>query len=136
MANIISGKSGVVKTGGTPTALVDIAMWSIEVKAQENVHATNSTGGWKTRSIGVKNATGKIKAMQNDDAAVGLVVGNTYAAQFHIDGSGSNYYSGSIVITGFDGYEVDMNDGKEVAATFSWGCNGAITANGDVPALV
>lgn len=135
MANIISGKSGTVKVGATPTALVDIAMWSMECKVVESAHASNSTSGWKTRCAGVKDATGKLKAWQNDGAAVALVVGNTYAAQFHIDGSGANYYSGSILITGFDGYEVDMNDGKEVAANYSWGANGALTANGTVPAL-
>jgi hypothetical protein len=110
-------------------------MWNISPKVTSNANASSSTSGWKTRSAGVKDATGKIRIYQTDSGAPQLVIGTAYDVELHIDASGSNYYSGSILVESFDGYEVDLNEGKEVYADYTWGANGAITATGDVPAL-
>lgn len=136
MSNIISGKLGTVFIGASPVELPNVASWSLEPKVATNSHASNSTAGWKTRSAGVKDHTGKIKVYQTDSATPpALVIGTVYTVRLEIDASGSNYYGGSIMIESFGGMTVDMHDGKEITYEYSFGSNGTLTAIGNVPAL-
>jgi hypothetical protein len=136
MSNIISGKSGTVKFGSTPVVVPNVAQWTLEPKVVANAHASNSTSGWKTRSAGVKDATGKLKIYQTDGSAPAVIIGETYDCQLHTDATGNNYYSGKIMIEGFGGMTVDMNEGKEVTYEYSFGASGPLAANGNVPPLV
>lgn len=133
MANIISGKNGTLQASAAEVA--NMAEWSLEAKAATNSHATNSTAGWKTRSSGVKDATGKVKIMLTDGTAPTLVLGQSYPVEFHLDETGSNFYSGSIMIESLGGLVIDTNDGKEVAVEYAWGANGPLLANGNAPML-
>jgi hypothetical protein len=130
---IISGKAGTVKIG--ETAVADVAEWTIEASVVENSHATNSTAGWKTRSAGVKDASGSIKIFLSDGTPTQLIIGEKYTIEFHVDGTGSNKYTGSVMITSLGGVTVDMDEGTEIAAEYSWGANGALVGAGTVPLL-
>lgn len=130
---IISGKAGTVKLG--ETAVADVAEWTIEASVVENSHASNSTAGWKTRSAGVKDASGTLKVYLSDGVPTQLIIGEKYDIVFQTDGTGDNKYSGSVMITAMGGLTVDMNDGTELSVEYSWGANGAIVGAGDVPLL-
>lgn len=132
--NIISGKAGTIVISATDVP--NIAKWSLTAKANINAHATNSTAGWKTRSAGTKDATGKIQVMQTDSATPTVFIpGTVHTVELHTDDSGTNYYSGDIMIGELSGVDVDINDGKEIGPEHSWGAVGALLANGNVPPL-
>ena len=64
-----------------------------------------------------------------------IILGGSYAAKLHIGDSGSNYYSGTIIITGMGELTIDIDEGKEVAQEYNFMFNGAVVSNGNVPAL-
>lgn len=133
MANHLSGKNGTVLKGGV--AVAELSMWDMEVEVPINSRGTNSSAGWKKKSTGVKSAKGKLKFAVVDAAQEEIVPGETYAMEFHIDDSGSNYYSCNAVIGNMSGLEVDMDEGKDVSTEYAWEADGAVTANGNVPRL-
>ena len=109
--------------------------WTLEVEVPINSRGSNSSAGWKKKSTGVKNAKGKLQFAVVAGSQEELVPGETYALEFHVDSSGSNYYSGSCVIGNMSGLEVDMDEGKDVSTEFVWECDGALSAVGNVPRL-
>jgi len=133
MADHLSGTNGTAKKGAT--AVAELMMWSMEVEVPINSLGTNSSAGWKKASTGVKRAKGKLKFAVVAGAQEEIVPGETYTMEFHVDATGSNYYSGSVVIGTMGGLEVDMDEGKDISTEFTWESNGAITANGNVPPL-
>lgn len=130
--SIISGKSGTVKIGSTPTTLPNVAFWSLDRKVAINAHASNSTSGEKTRSAGVGDCMGEIHIYQTDGAAPALTPGEVVEAVLDVDGTDTNKYSGDIMIEEFTGMGVDLNDGKEIVYKYKWGQDGALTAAGNV----
>lgn len=133
MANHLSGKNGTAKKGAT--AVAELAMWNMDVEVPINARGTNSSGGWKKTSSGTKHAKGKLKFAVVDGAQEEIVPGEQYDMEFHMDDSGSNYYSGNVTIGNLSGLEVDMDEGKDISSEFTWEANGALTANGNVPRL-
>lgn len=129
----ISGKSGHVTI--TAVEAPDMTKWSIGQSVNIKAQATNSTAGWKERIAGVADASGSMSIVQASAAASPLTPGSTFAAVFDIDGTAANTYTGTIMIESFDGYEVNMDDGGEVIATYKWGAHGALVAAGNVPPL-
>ncbi len=92
---VVTGVGATFKQGGGPTVVSHTAEWTIDVKVNENPHATNSTSGWKQRTVGTKDWTGTVKVYVDDGGASPMALGTSYAMEFHIDNGGSNYYSGT-----------------------------------------
>ena len=134
MAAHLSGTNGTAKNG--VTAVAELTKWTLEVEVPINSRGSNSSAGWKKKSTGVKNAKGKLQFAVVAGAQEELVPGETYDLEFHVDDVGTNYYSGSCVIGNMSGLEVDMDEGKDISTEFVWECDGALTANGNVPLLV
>jgi len=133
----LSGSSGSVQYGGADTDLANVSQWSIAPAITSAQRATSSTGGWKGTVVGTRSAGGKITVIQQDGQSNPdpIILGGSYAAKLHIDDSGSNYYSGTIVITGMGELTVDIDEGGEVSQEYNYMFNGAVTSNGNVPAL-
>jgi len=130
----LSGKNGTLKLGGN--AVAHIRNWTIDDTSNNPTFATNATSCAKTRIAGVKDSTGTFEYVIDDGAgSVPLVSGSTATAQFHIDGTDSNYYECGIIIDSA-GNGADINDGGEVVVTYNWGgtsvlqYNGLVTASG------
>ena len=135
---VVSGTKGTVKKGAAEVA--NVAMWSLTPTITVGKHGSNSTEGWKGRSSGTRDATGKLKIwLVNDAGEQGapeeLILGELYDLELHTDDSGNNYYSGEFMIEGMGTLEVDMDDGKEMSVEYTIGPNGKITENGKVPKL-
>lgn len=131
----VSGKAGKVQTGATPADVADVMGWTIAFSYEQTAFASSSTAKHKKRVIGVGDSTGTIKIAQQDDGAPGLTVGADVAVVLDIDGTDANKYTGTISLTAFDGYDVDLDTGALITANFTWGQNGKLTPAGNVPAI-
>jgi hypothetical protein len=124
----LSGKDGTVYLSGAEVA----HMRNFNVDASVNIDAfnTNSTSGWNARVPGVKDATGTFEwVLPVGFTSTPLDVGDCVAGQFHVDGTGSNYWSGRIVIES-EGVPVDVTAGGAIVFSYGWGSDGALTKNG------
>jgi hypothetical protein len=133
-----SGKTGTVKrdVAATQTEIPHTQSWKLDVEATESKTGTNSTSGYFERATGTVDVTGEINVIVHDGETAPLVIGTTYDMELHIDDAGTNYYGGDFIVSAQKGLEVEMEDGsKFLKITYTIGCMGAITANGDVPPL-
>jgi len=133
-----SGKNGTVKrdVAATQTEVPHTQMWKLDFEATESKTGTNSTGGYFQRATGTVDATGEITCIVHDGEVAPFTIGTEYDMELHIDDSGANYYAGDFMVTKQTGLEVEMEDGsKLLKAVYTIGCQGVITANGDVPPI-
>lgn len=135
MAKTLSGKNGKVQTGATPADVDDIAHWTIEIGYEITAYGSSETAGHKKRTVGTGDTTGEIKIWQQDDVAIGLTVGAEVAVVLDLDGGDVNKYTGSVVVESFSGFQVNMDGGEGVFATYTWGADGKLTAAGTAPPL-
>jgi hypothetical protein len=64
-----------------------------------------------------------------------LAVGTEYDVQLHVDDSGDNFWSGTVVITAMNDYTVDIENQALVAYGYTFKTQGALTPNGTLAAL-
>ena len=130
-----SGKAGTVKrdVAASQTEVPHTQMWKLDFEATESKTGTNSTGGYFSRATGTVDATGEITCIIHDGETAPFTIGTEYDMELHINDSGSDYYSGDFMVSAMTGLEVEMEDGsKFLKAVYKIGCNGVVTANGDV----
>ena len=127
----LSGKDGTLYIG---TEVCQIRNWDINIDVNVDSFASNCTNGWSDCAVGVRSATGSFEfVMTSTTTSVPLIEGDVAAVQFHIDDSGSNYWSGSIVINS-NALATDIQTGNAVVITYNWMNSGAITRNGNLVA--
>lgn len=130
--DVITGSAMTLKIGATPVAANHVGKWSIVKKVSNAKYASNSTAGWKKSVVGTKDWSGSITVFLHDGAALEWSIeGAVVAAQFHVDGGGSDYYSGSIRIVEVS-EEYDADTGDPVAVEITYEGDGALTANGTI----
>ena len=131
-----SGKNGTVKRDvtGAPTVVPHCVGWTLTCEQTETRMATNSTGGYKEGALGVTDATGTIRIAIHDGEVAPFTAGTEYDLELHIDGTGSNYYKFDALTNGPRNMTVNLEDRSEVMiAEYTFGSQGVVTANGDVP---
>lgn len=131
--DVQNGVGATFKYGATPAVMFHTAEWEITPTVATNPHATNSTSGWTKRTTGTKDWTGTVKVYVHDGEASPLVLGTSYAVEFHRDATGNNYYSGNAVVASPGAVAVNIETGENVSHTYALEANGVLTANGDVP---
>ena len=112
-----SGKNGTVKRDvtGSPTVVPHCV-------------------GYKEGALGVTDATGTIRIAIHDGEVAPFTAGTEYDLELHIDGTGSNYYKFDALTNGPRNMTVNLEDQSEVMiAEYTFGSQGVVTANGDVP---
>lgn len=119
-----SGKDGKVLIGGT--ALADITRWSLRTSAQNSAYASSSTGGYKKRVPGVKDASGSIAFKLNtaDPITGDFDEGSAVTLLLYLDGT--RFYSVPAVIDALK-LEVDIDSGQVVGGVAEFSANGAWT---------
>jgi len=127
----ISGKDGTIKLGETPVAIFQISNWKVNPKANISKRATNSSAGWKRSIAGSKEWSGSWEQLIDDSNEPPVKEGDSIDAQFHIDGSDGQYYSGTVVVESVD-TEVDIDDGTEIGYTINFEGDGALTRTGSM----
>lgn len=130
-----SGKDGTIKlsaVAGVPAAIINIKNWKITRAATVTKQGTNSSGGFKTAVAGVKDWSLTFDQYLDDTVALSVVEGESYDVELHIDGTDSNYISGTIVAETVDGPETDMDEGVTMMASVTAQGSGAYTLNGNI----
>jgi hypothetical protein len=133
LSHAISGKAGSAKavaTGqGAPTVFYEVTGWKIDPKIDAPKHCSNLTQGMKVPIAGAFEWSGTIDVMIQLPGGVPLVQGAFYDVQLHVDDSGANYYSGTILVTGAP-LDCDINGGKEVSIGYTYEGASVLTPNG------
>ena len=121
---VISGKDGEVKIGAN--SLADITGWSFNTTSNNPAYASSSTGGYKKRVAGVRDASGNIAFKLNTSNPIGdeFEEGDEVTLLLHVDAS--NFYSVPAVIDSLS-LEVDIDSGDVVGGTAGFSANGAWT---------
>lgn len=132
---ILTGANATVKYGGTPSAVLHATGWTLSPVVKSRSFATNSSSGFDLTVTGTRTYTGTITVMLHDGEASPLGLGESVAIEWHIDNTGSNYYSGTAVVTGLGDIEANMDEGLDISHTYQVACNGVLSANGTVPPL-
>lgn len=132
---ILSGSVATVKYGGTPSEVLHATGWTLSATVKNRSFATNSSSGWDLTVAGTKTYTSTITVALHDGEASPLGLGESVAIQYHIDDTGSNYYSGTGRVIGLGDIEANIDEGTDMLHTYQIACNGVLTANGTVPPL-
>ena len=94
----LSGVGQTFKLGSTPVVSAHTQRWNVTFESADTEYATNSTAGWNEVSIGVKRWEGTCRFLVHAGGAIPVTIGTEYEAQLHIDGGGSDYFSGTIKV--------------------------------------
>lgn len=132
---ILSATNATVKYGATPSAVLHATAWSIAITIKNRSFATNSSSGWDLNVGGTKTYTSTITVALHDGEASPLAIGESVAIEYHIDNTGSNYYSGTGRVIGIGDIEANIDEGTDMLHTYQLACNGVLSANGAVPPL-
>jgi len=124
----LSGKNGTIKIDSN--TVLHISNWQISKSSNNSAVATNNTNGWKARTCGVKDSTGSFTyVIPFGNASMPVAEGSCVEAQFHTDGTATNYYSQTIIIDQVD-LESDINDGNFLEYNVTFSGAGPLTDNG------
>jgi len=118
----ISGKDGKVKIG--PASVAEITRWSFTSTSSNQALVTSSTGGFRKRIAGVKDASGSIafRLDPGDPITNDFDEGDRVTLLLHIDAA--RYYSVPAIIDRIN-LEVDIDSGDVVGGTWTKPAYGA-----------
>jgi hypothetical protein len=119
-----SGKDGTVKVGDAE--LAEITYWSFHTLSANAAYASSSSGGYKKRVPGVKDASGQIQfKLDPADAITGVInEGANVTLLLYLDAT--HFFSVPAVIDAVQ-LEVDIDKGDVVGGTAVFSANGAWT---------
>lgn len=127
--DVLSGKNGRIKVGGT--TYDHITGWSWSRETALHAYGSNSTAGHKRKVAGMKDNSGSFTGMIHDGGAIPIDEGDAVTLQLHVDETGNNFYSVPAIVESIE-VEVDINDGAPVGYTANFQGDGAYTKNGAV----
>jgi hypothetical protein len=119
-----SGKDGKVLIGGSP--LADIIGWTLRTASDNPTYASSSTGGYRKRVPGVKDAAGTVRFKLNpaDPITDDLDAGVAVTLLLYLDAT--RFYTVPAVIDALR-LEVDIDTGDVVGGVADFSGNGAWT---------
>ena len=120
----ISGKSGKVMIGAT--ALAEITDWTFHASSVNHAYASSSTGGYRKRVAGVKDASGGISFKLDPAAPItnNFDEGSSVTLLLYLDAT--RFYSVPAVIDSVH-LAVDISSGDVLGGTALFSANGAWT---------
>lgn len=128
-----NGCSGTVFTGESPEEFLGVKKWAFSKTAKNSDYADNTTGCATKTNVGATTTAGTIDFNLQDGVNKGkppLEVKSEYEVEFHIDDTGDNYYSGTIIILELNDYAVDIENQELVSSSYSWKSQGDLLGNG------
>lgn len=119
----ISGKDGKVLAGGA--AIADVTGWSLVLRSKNPAYASSSTGGWKSRRPGIREATGKIafKLDLAQNPLASLEEGTQVELRLHLDAT--RFYLAPVIIDELQ-WMVDIDEGEIVGGEATFSSTGAV----------
>jgi len=124
---VLSGKAGTLKLGGGSVA--PITHWKLTWASIAKFYAANDTGGAYRRVRGVEDSSGSFVHQVTQGGRCPVERGENVVAQFHVDGSGQNYYEASVIIDAID-VDCDIATGRLVAFAIQFSGDGPVSAHG------
>ncbi len=138
LSGAFSGKLGNAKAslagGGGNTQVNEVTGWKVEPKIDAPKHASNLTFGMKVPIVGTFEWGGTIDVMPQAGSLFPFQDGDFVDVQLHIDNTGNNYYSGTVLITDAP-LDCDINGGKEISISYKFEGATALVRNGTLAAL-
>ena len=123
LSGAFSGKLGNAKAslagGGGSTQVNEVTGWKVEPKIDAPKHASNLTFGMKVPIVGTFEWGGTIDVMPQAGSPFPFQDGDFVDVQLHIDNTGNNYYSGTVLITDAP-LDCDINGGKEILISYKF----------------
>ena len=116
--------------------LVNFESWELTPEAVEEEYFSNETGKFPATAIGGYRWTGSVvQTFQSTAVTPALKIGASGAWKFHVDDTGSNYYSGTARILSY-GAVTAVRGGGRVQRTVNIRTEGSdLTENGAVPKI-
>lgn len=127
MATALHGKSGLAYWNGTALALVE--SWEMSIGASNDDITAMDSGGWRQRTPGIFEATGRVTLRNNDDDTVHTHMrartlgGTAMALRLYENGTAGHYYSGSA----FMNLDLSVAHDSPEEATYNFESHGAWT---------
>jgi hypothetical protein len=117
-----SGKDGTVKyivaTSGTPvTELFEVADWKFSPKATNPAICSNRTGGFKSRSKGVRDSSGSVTVKTPEGTVPPFRDGDSVVLDL-IDGHGV-HFTVPAMVSGMP-YECNIDNGDHVGYSYEF----------------
>jgi hypothetical protein len=126
---VLSGKTGTLKLAGkTITPITD---WKMVWISEGRVYAANDTGGAVRRLPGLDDCSGTFDCRVSEGGHCPVARGDSVLAQFHVDGSGQNYYEVRIAI-GSIALHCDIAKGGPLNFAMEFQGDGPVSAHGVV----
>lgn len=123
----LNGNAMTVKKSG---ATVDHSCkWQISGTAAKGRYSSNSTGGGRKTSIGVKDWSGSVEVYLHDGGSMPFLMGTEYTMVFHGSAT-ADTVSGTIIITGVGNIMLDADSGEPVVANYDFDFQGIPTGAG------
>lgn len=124
----LTGKDMTFKVSGT--AVEHTGKWMVKGTSAKGRFATNSTGGGRKTTVGVKDwGGGTISILLHDGATMALKMGTEYAVVFHGTAS-TDTITGTIMVTDVGDITFDADSGEPVAVDYSFDFQGIPTGAG------
>lgn len=120
----ISGKNGKVMVGAA--ALAEITDWTLHTTSRNHAYASSSTGGYRRRVAGVKEASGTIGFKLDVSSAITNTFdeGSSVTLLLHLDAT--HFYTVPAIIDSLR-LAVDISAGDVLSGTAAFSSNGAWT---------
>lgn len=126
-----SGRKGSVQANGV--AVAEVINWSFNPTSNNPAWASSSSPGYKQRKPGVKDGSGSVTVKFDDSSGAGVqdflqygAAEDEVALTLKLYLNDTQFFSIPAVIDGIS-YEVDINDGEVVEASFDFSINGEWT---------
>jgi hypothetical protein len=136
LSSAFSGKLGNAKAaavGGAPAQVNEVTGWKINPKIDAPKHCSNLTAGMKVPIVGAFEWSGTIDVMPQAGVAFPFQDGDFVDVQLHVDNTGDNYFSGTVLITSAP-LDCDINGGKEVSIGYTYEGASPLQRNGTLAA--
>jgi hypothetical protein len=128
---VISGKTGTVKEGSTPTEVFHVMRWTLEWTSENDAWGSNQTAGYKNRVCGILDWTASIE-VKNNTGKPPFSPGDALEIELHVDDTGLNFYDADAVVASIGGMVVDMDSGGAIGCTVEVEGNGVLNPNGSL----
>lgn len=130
MPDPLSGKDATFFQDGSPLT-VECLGWAIEPKGGVDEYASDKTAGHMVTWPTINNYRAKVRIKVPATGNVPFNRGDTFAAEFHIDGDDANYYLGNVVVLQ-EPHNVDIGAEATQEIEYELGPRGPLTHFGIV----
>lgn len=126
--NPISGKDATFKKDGSALT-VEVLGWDMQPKGGESRYASDKTSGHRVTWTTINDYDMTVRVKVPATGTLPFNRGDTFAGQYHIDGTGNNYYAGNNIVLQ-EPLTVDIGSDDTLEMEYAIGPRGPLTHYG------